>query len=69
VDDLRTQGWGTADSAQVMALLRPFGSVTVLNDMSQVLQKVEAMSPSTPRYRSPIRSPRQGRQALASPGP
>ena len=35
-------GWGTADSAQAMALLRPFGSVTVLNGhIHQVLQKVE----------------------------
>src|SRR6478672_9113748 len=35
-------GWGTADSAQALALLRPFGSVTVLNGhIHQVLQKVE----------------------------
>jgi len=35
-------GWGTADSAQAMALLRPYGSVTVLNGhIHQVLQKVE----------------------------
>src|ERR1700681_2692338 len=35
-------GWGTADSAQAMALLRRFGSVTVLNGhIHQVLQKVE----------------------------
>src|SRR5260370_8502529 len=35
-------GWGTADSAQAIALLRPFGSVTVLNGhIHQVLQKVE----------------------------
>ncbi|MFB9158258.1 cyclic 3',5'-adenosine monophosphate phosphodiesterase [Chromobacterium violaceum] len=35
-------GWGTADAAQAMALLRPFGSVTVLNGhIHQVLQKVE----------------------------
>jgi hypothetical protein len=31
VDHLGTVGWGTADSAQAMELLRPFGSVTVLN--------------------------------------
>src|SRR5258706_3313228 len=35
-------GWGPPDSAQAMALLRPFGSVTVLNGhIHQVLQKVE----------------------------
>ncbi|MGC0154736.1 metallophosphoesterase family protein [Chromobacterium vaccinii] len=35
-------GWGTADADQVMALLRPFGSVTVLNGhIHQVMQKVE----------------------------
>jgi Icc protein len=35
-------GWGTADSAQAIAMLRPFGSVTVLNGhIHQVLQKVE----------------------------
>jgi 3',5'-cyclic AMP phosphodiesterase CpdA len=35
-------GWGTADSAQAMAMLRPFGSVTVLNGhIHQVMQKVE----------------------------
>ena len=36
-------GWGTADSEQAMALLRRFGSVTVLNGhIHQVLQKTEA---------------------------
>ncbi len=35
-------GWGTADADQALALLRPFGSVTVLNGhIHQVLQKVE----------------------------
>lgn len=35
-------GWGTADADQAMSLLRPFGSVTVLNGhIHQVLQKVE----------------------------
>lgn len=35
-------GWGTADSAQALELLRPYGSVTVLNGhIHQVLQKVE----------------------------
>ncbi|HEX5377023.1 MAG TPA: metallophosphoesterase [Phenylobacterium sp.] len=35
-------GWGTDDSAQALALLRRFGSVTVLNGhIHQVIQKVE----------------------------
>ena len=42
MDDLETLGLGTEDAAQMMALLRPFGSVTVLNGhIHQVLQKVE----------------------------
>lgn len=35
-------GWGTDDSAQALELLRPFGSVTVLNGhIHQTMQKVE----------------------------
>jgi 3',5'-cyclic-AMP phosphodiesterase len=35
-------GWGTEDSEQALALLRRFGSVTVLNGhIHQVMQKVE----------------------------
>lgn len=35
-------GWGTADADAAIALLRPFGSVTVLNGhIHQVMQKVE----------------------------
>jgi 3',5'-cyclic-AMP phosphodiesterase len=35
-------GWGTDDSAVALALLKPFGSVTVLNGhIHQVMQKVE----------------------------
>ncbi len=35
-------GWGTDDGAQVLALLRGFGSVTVLNGhIHQIIQKVE----------------------------
>jgi hypothetical protein len=63
-------GWGTADSAQAMALLRPFGSVTVLNGhIHQVLQKVEgnialhtAMSLAYPL-------PTPGEQGIGEPGP
>ncbi len=37
-----TWGWGTTDAEQVLALLRPFGSVTVLNGhIHQIMQKVE----------------------------
>ncbi len=35
-------GWGTKDSAEALALLKPFGSVTVLNGhIHQLMQKVE----------------------------
>ena len=35
-------GWGTEDSAQALALLKNFGSVTVLNGhIHQLMQKVE----------------------------
>lgn len=35
-------GWGTDDGAQVLALLRRFGSVTILNGhIHQIIQKVE----------------------------
>ena len=35
-------GWGTNDGEQALAMLRPFGSVTVLNGhIHQVMQKVE----------------------------
>lgn len=35
-------GWGTKDGEQALALLRPFGSVTVLNGhIHQIVQKVE----------------------------
>jgi Icc protein len=35
-------GWGTQDSARALALLKRFGSVTVLNGhIHQVMQKVE----------------------------
>jgi hypothetical protein len=35
-------GWGTKDAAEALALLKPFGSVTVLNGhIHQLMQKVE----------------------------
>lgn len=63
-------GWGTADSAQAIALLRPYGSVTVLNGhIHQVLQKVEgnvalhtAMSLAYPL-------PTPGQEGIGEPGP
>jgi len=63
-------GWGTADSEQALALLRPYGSVTVLNGhIHQVLQKVEgnvqlhtAMSLAYPL-------PAPGEPGIGEPGP
>ena len=63
-------GWGTADADQVMTLLRPYGSVTVLNGhIHQVLQKVEghialhtAMSLAYPL-------PKPGQEGIGEPGP
>jgi 3',5'-cyclic AMP phosphodiesterase CpdA len=63
-------GWGTADSAAALELLRPYGSVTVLNGhVHQVLQKVEghvalhtAMSLAYPL-------PTPGQAGIGEPGP
>ena len=63
-------GWGTADSDQALAMLRPYGSVTVLNGhIHQVLQKVEgnialhtAMSLAYPL-------PTPGQAGIGEPGP
>ena len=63
-------GWGTADSTAALALLRPYGSVTVLNGhVHQVLQKVEghvalhtAMSLAYPL-------PTPGQAGVGEPGP
>jgi hypothetical protein len=63
-------GWGTADADQALALLRPYGSVTVLNGhVHQVLQKVEgnvalhtAMSLAYPL-------PTPGQEGIGEPGP
>lgn len=63
-------GWGTADSAQAMALLRPYGSVTVLNGhIHQVLQKVEGnVALHTARSLAyPLPTP--GQQGIGEPGP
>ena len=63
-------GWGTADAAAALALLKPYGSVTVLNGhIHQVLQKVEgnvalhtAMSLAYPL-------PSPGQDGIGEPGP
>jgi len=71
-------GWGTDDAAQALALLRPFGSVTVLNGhIHQVMQKIEgncafhtarstAFPPVPPRradrFRAACRPARLGRR-------
>lgn len=63
-------GWGTSDGEAALALLRPFGSVTVLNGhIHQVMQKVEgnialhtAMSLAYPL-------PTPGQAGIGEPGP
>ena len=63
-------GWGTEDGPAALAMLRPFGSVTVLNGhIHQVLQKVEgnvalhtAMSLAYPL-------PTPGQAGIGEPGP
>jgi 3',5'-cyclic AMP phosphodiesterase CpdA len=63
-------GWGTADSAQALALLKPFGSVTVLNGhIHQVLQKVEGnVALHTARSLAyPLPTP--GQEGIGEPGP
>lgn len=63
-------GWGTADADQAMALLRPYGSVTVLNGhVHQVLQKVEGnIAIHTARSLAyPLPTP--GQAGFGEPGP
>ena len=63
-------GWGTADADMAMALLRPFGSVTVLNGhIHQVLQKVEGnVALHTARSLAyPLPTP--GQAGIGEPGP
>jgi 3',5'-cyclic AMP phosphodiesterase CpdA len=64
-------GWGTKDGEQALAMLRPFGSVTVLNGhIHQVVQKVEgnvtfhtAMSTAFPQP-APGMAPNPGPMAV-----
>ena len=61
-------GWGTADGAQALAMLKRFGSVTVLNGhIHQVVQKVEGNVAFHNRDGNGI-SPTCARQC-AEPGP
>jgi Icc protein len=61
-------GWGTADSAQALAYLKRFGSVTVLNGhIHQVMQKVEGNVTFHTAASTAFPQPKPG--AAPSPGP
>lgn len=61
-------GWGTDDSAQALALLRRFGSVTVLNGhIHQVIQKVEGTVAFHTARSTAFPQPAPGK--AAGPGP
>ncbi|MCK8784560.1 metallophosphoesterase [Roseomonas sp. NAR14] len=61
-------GWGTDDAAEALALLRRFGSVTVLNGhIHQVMQKVEGQCAFHTARSTAFPQPAPG--AAASPGP
>jgi 3',5'-cyclic AMP phosphodiesterase CpdA len=61
-------GWGTKDGAQALALLRRFGSVTVLNGhIHQTLQKVEGNITFHTACSTAFPQPRPG--TAPSPGP
>ena len=61
-------GWGTDDGAQALALLRRFGSVTVLNGhIHQVMQKVEGNCAFHTARSTAFPQPAPG--SAASPGP
>jgi Icc protein len=63
-------GWGTADSAQALALLRPYGSVTVLNGhIHQVLQKVEGSVALHTAMSLAYPLPTPGQEGIGEPGP
>jgi Icc protein len=63
-------GWGTADSEQALALLRPYGSVTVLNGhIHQVLQKVEANVALHTAMSLAYPLPTPGQAGIGEPGP
>jgi 3',5'-cyclic AMP phosphodiesterase CpdA len=61
-------GWGTSDSEQALALLRRFGSVSVLNGhIHQIMQKVEGNLTFHTAMSTAFPQPAPG--AAASPGP
>ncbi len=63
-----TWGWGTSDSEQAFALLKRFGSVTVLNGhIHQVMQKVEGNVAFHTAMSTAFPQPAPG--AAPSPGP
>ncbi|PRP70078.1 metallophosphoesterase [Chromobacterium amazonense] len=63
-------GWGTADADQVLALLRPFGSVTVLNGhIHQVMQKVEGHVAFHTARSLAYPLPTPGQAGFGEPGP
>jgi hypothetical protein len=61
-------GWGTADGAQALALLKRFGSVTVLNGhIHQVVQKVEGQVAFHTAMSTAFPQPAPG--SASNPGP
>jgi 3',5'-cyclic AMP phosphodiesterase CpdA len=61
-------GWGTEDAAQALALLKPFGSVTVLNGhIHQTMQKIEGNVTFHTAASTAFPQPAPG--AADSPGP
>jgi len=63
-----TWGWGTSDSEQALAMLRRFGSVSVLNGhIHQVMQKVEGNMTFHTAMSTAFPQPAPG--AAPSPGP
>ncbi len=61
-------GWGTADSAQALTMLKRFGSVTVLNGhIHQIMQKVEGNVTFHTARSTAFPQPAPG--TAASPGP
>ena len=63
-------GWGTSDADAAIALLRPFGSVTVLNGhIHQVMQKVEGSVTLHTAMSLAYPLPAPGQAGIGEPGP
>ena len=63
-------GWGTADADAALALLKPYGSVTVLNGhIHQVLQKVEGSVALHTAMSLAYPLPTPGQSGVGEPGP